>query len=177
MADSDASLDTAPQAAREPRWLTPDEQEAWKAVAGVMLLLPGVLDTQLQRDSGLSLFDYHVLSSLSAAEGRTLRMSELAVMASGSLSRLSNAVSRLEQRGWVRRSQDCADGRSTNATLTDTGWELLVQAAPGHVDAVRHFVLEPLTAAQIRTLQTTGQRILHQISASTGTRGRPAPRC
>jgi DNA-binding MarR family transcriptional regulator len=105
-----------------------------------------------------------VLSSLSMAEHRTMRMSELAQMANGSLSRLSNVVSRLEQRGWVRRGPDPADGRYTNATLTDAGWELVVHAAPGHAAAVRRFVLDPLTAAQARTLKAASERILRQIN-------------
>jgi DNA-binding MarR family transcriptional regulator len=146
-----------------PRWLTLDEQRTWRAMAGVVLLLPGVLDAQLQRDAGLSLFDYHVLSFLSMAEHRTLRMSELAQLANGSLSRLSNAVSRQERRGWVRRAPDPADGRYTNATLTDAGWELVVRAAPGHVAAVRQFVLDPLTAAQARALQAGAERILERL--------------
>lgn len=146
-----------------PRWLAPDEQDTWRAVAGLLLTLPGVLDAQLQRDAGLSLFDYLVLSSLSMAHGRTLRMSELAQLANGSLSRLSNVVSRLEHRGWVTRCPDPVDGRYTDATLTEAGWETVVRAAPGHVAAVRQLVLDPLTATQARALHAAGERILRQI--------------
>jgi DNA-binding MarR family transcriptional regulator len=158
--------DGPPAAEPGPRWLTLDEQRTWRALAGVVLLLPGVLDAQLQRDAGLSLFEYHVLSFLSMAEHRTLRMSELAQLANGSLSRLSNVVSRLERRGWVRRAPDPADGRYTNAILTDAGWELVVDAAPGHAAAVRQFVFDPLTAAQARTMQSATERILAQLGPS-----------
>src|ERR1700742_461288 len=105
----------------EPRWLSGPEQEVWKAVAALMLQLPGPLDAQLQQDSGLSLYEYLVLSSLSMAPDRTARMSELARLANGSQSRLSNVARRLEDRGWLRREPDPNDGRSTVARLTDRG--------------------------------------------------------
>src|SRR5262249_46645979 len=89
----------------EPRWLTKNEQEAWAALAGMMTKLPAALDTQLQRDAKLTLFEYFVLSALSMAERRTLTMSQLAAIVNGSLSRLSNVIKQLERRGWVRREQ------------------------------------------------------------------------
>jgi DNA-binding MarR family transcriptional regulator len=154
----------------EPRWLSGDEIEAWKAVISLLLLLPGALDAQLQRDAGLSMFEYVVLSSLSMSDERTLRMSELAELASGSLSRLSNVVTRLERRGLVRRIPDPTDGRCTDAVLTDEGWELVVRAAPGHATAVRHLVLDPLTDAQVHSLGEAGEQIVRQL------RRCPAPR-
>src|SRR5204863_302166 len=83
-----------------------------------------------------NLFEYMVLSRLSMAPDRTSRMSELAEESGGSLSRLSNVIKRLEQRGFVRREPDPGDGRYTNAILTEPGWEKVVAAAPGHVAAV-----------------------------------------
>lgn len=139
-------------------WLTPDQQEAWKAVVGLASLLPGPLDAQLQRESGLSLFEYMVLSSLSMLPGRSARMSSLARLASGSLSRLSNVVRKLEDRGLVRRSPDPSDGRFTVAELTDAGWDVVVAAAPGHVDAVRTHVLTPLDPAHLRALVEIAER-------------------
>src|SRR5215472_7171464 len=109
-----------------PRWLGADEQAAWRQVAALLFRLPGALDVQLQRDAGISHFEYMVLSSLSEAPGRTLRMSDLAANASGSLSRLSHVVSRLEKRGWVRREPCPGDGRYVNAVLTDEGMAKVV---------------------------------------------------
>jgi DNA-binding MarR family transcriptional regulator len=145
--------------AHTTEWLTEEEQEAWRAVAMIFMQLPGPLDGQLQRDSGITLFEYMVLSYLSMAPRRTLRMSELAEVANGSLSRLSNVAKRLEQRGWLTREPDPADGRYTVASLTDEGWQLVRDAAPGHVDAVRQLVIEPLTGAQLRTLRAIGRRL------------------
>ena len=153
-------LDDAPQ----PAWLNQEEQDAWLGAAAIFLKLPGVLDAQLQRDAGLNLFEYFVLSSLSMAEGRSLRMSELAGLINGSLSRLSNVAKRLEQRGWMTREPDPDNGRYTRAHLTDTGWEQVVAAAPGHVAAVRQFLVDPLTSTQLRTLAIAGQRIVQRIA-------------
>ena len=77
-------------------WLTAEEQAAWRSVAGMLFRLPAALDAQLQKDAGISHFEYMVLSSLSEAQDRTLRMSDLAAMASGALSWLSHVVRRLE---------------------------------------------------------------------------------
>ena len=151
----------------EPRWLTEDEQEAWVAFASMLIWLPTALDDQLQRDSGLSHFEYGILSSLSEADGATLRMSELAIYANGSLSRLSRAVARLEDRGWVARKPDPSDGRYTLAVLTDKGRAVVVEAAPGHAEAVNRLVFDVLTAAQARQLGIIANRILHAIDSET----------
>jgi len=147
----------------EPKWLTGQEQNAWLGVATIALQLPGVLDAQLQRDAGLGFFEYSVLSWLSMADNRTVRMSELAELTRGSLSRLSNVVKRLEQREFVRRVPDPSNGRYTNAVLTDAGWECVVRAAPGHVNAVRHFIFDPLSAEQVDALREIGSLIAGQI--------------
>jgi DNA-binding MarR family transcriptional regulator len=148
---------------RSARWLTADEQRAWRALAAVLVKLPAALDAQLQRDSGISHFEYMVLAGLSEAPDRTLRMSDLAVFASGSLSRLSHVVTRLEQRGWVRRERCPSDGRATNAILTDSGWEKVVASAPGHVETVRQLVIDPLTRTQLGNLCEVGRRINNRI--------------
>ena len=141
----------------EPRWLDAQERETWLALASVLMRLPAELDRQLQRDAGLSHFEYQVLAALSGAEDRTLRMGTLAELTEASLPRLSQVVSRLEQRGWVRRAPDPSDGRCTLALLTDTGWEKLV---PTLADA----------AAQIRLLARsgTGQEITSYTTFLTG---------
>jgi DNA-binding MarR family transcriptional regulator len=149
--------------AAEPQWLTADEQQAWVALLGLMIKLPGVLDAQLQRDSELSLFEYFVLSSLSVPPDRTRRMSELANIVNGSLSRLSNVVKRLEQRGWVRREPCPGDGRITHAILTDTGWDHPVEAAPGHVRSVRRVLFDPLCPQEIETMRAISERIVERM--------------
>ncbi|WP_434452005.1 MarR family winged helix-turn-helix transcriptional regulator [Lentzea sp. E54] len=133
-------------------WLNAEEKEAWTGLVSLLLLMPGRLEAPLQQESGLSLFDYLVLSHVSEAPDRRMRMSELAHLANGSLSRLSNVVKRFEQRGWVVRSPDPDDGRYTVAELTDAGFEVVEAAAPTHLRTVREFVLDPLSAADRQAL-------------------------
>ena len=144
-------------APQEPRWLDAEETQAWRALARTLVRLPAALDAQLRRDAGISHFEYQVLALLSEAPGRTLRMSELATQAEGSLPRLSQVVARLEQRGWVRRTPDPADGRYTLATLTGQGQAKVTQAAPGHLQEVRRLVFDPLTKTQSRQLREIGR--------------------
>jgi DNA-binding MarR family transcriptional regulator len=151
----------------EPRWLDEDDVEAWLPFVRLLWWLPAAIEDQLQRDSGLSHFEYGVLAALSAADSATLRMSELAIYANGSLSRLSRAVTRLENRKWVTRKPDPADGRFTLATLTDNGRAVLVEAAPGHAGAVNRLVFDVLTKAQVRQLGIIATRILNAIDSET----------
>ena len=144
-------------------WLSPDEQAAWRQLVALLFRLPGALDAQLQRDAGISSFEYLVLSGLSEAENHTLRMSDLAAMASGSLSRLSHVVSRLEKRGWVRREACPGDGRFVNAVLTDEGMAKVVATAPGHVEAVRRLVVDALSPQQLAELGCASGSILSVI--------------
>lgn len=146
-----------------PRWLTDDERDAWIPLIGVLIKLPAALDAQLQRDAGLSHFEYMVLSRLSEAPERTLRMSDLAILANGSLSRLSHVVTRLERRGWVRREACPGDGRYTNAVLTGEGWAKVTATAPGHVAAVRQLVVDGLSPEQIGQLRDITQRIMSRV--------------
>jgi DNA-binding MarR family transcriptional regulator len=147
----------------EPRWLDAEESQAWRALAHALIRLPAALDAQLRRDAGISHFEYQLLALLSEAPDRTLRMSALATLAEGSLPRLSQVVVRLEQRGWVRRTPDPADGRYTLAILTDQGQAKVTEAAPGHVQEVRRLVLDPLTKTQTRQLREISRRIMRAV--------------
>ena len=141
-------------------WLTPEEQRAWLAVYGVANLLPTALDAQLQRDHGLTLFEYAVLSRLSDVPGRALQLKSLAALTNGSQSRLSHVITRLEKRGLVSRSVLPEDGRITQAELTDDGLAVVKAAAPDHVRTVRELVIDPLTATQVRQIASAAGRIL-----------------
>jgi DNA-binding MarR family transcriptional regulator len=151
----------------EPRWLDAEEQQNWYALAYALIRLPAALDAQMQRDAGLSHFEYLVLSGLSMMPNRTQRLSELAVHTASTLSRLSNVVTRLERRGWVSRTPDLSDGRYTLATLTEDGWAKVAASAPGHVNEVRRLVLDPLTKAQQQQMGRIAQRILKAIDPDT----------
>ena len=147
----------------DQRWLTDDELTAWTRLVGVVELLPGVLDSQLRKDAGLSHFEYFVLAMLSEADDRTLRMTALAHRTNSTLARLSHVVRRLEERGLVERFPCPEDARATNARLTGAGWDAVVAAAPGHVANVRGNVIDGLTAEQVRQLAQVGDALLARL--------------
>jgi DNA-binding MarR family transcriptional regulator len=126
-------------------------------------LLPTALEQQLQCDAKLSFVEYYVLAGLSDQPDRTMRMSRLAVLTNAELSRLSHLMSRLEKRGFVRREPDPADGRYTNAILTEAGYDYLVKAAPGHVARVRELLIDALDDEALRALQDASRRIVSRI--------------
>ncbi|HHU37975.1 MAG TPA: MarR family transcriptional regulator [Propionibacterium sp.] len=145
------------------RWLTETEIDTWLKFRSVVELYPGLLDSQLRRDSQMTHMEYQVLAMLSEAPDRTLRMTTLAARTTSSLTRMSHVVTRLAQRGIVARSACALDGRATNVTLTDEGHDLLVAAAPGHVTQVRESFLDALSPAQLRQLDDICDSILTRI--------------
>jgi DNA-binding MarR family transcriptional regulator len=147
------------------RWLTDDEQRAWRGYIEATTMLMDVLDRQLQQDAGMPHGYYQILVNLSEASEHTLRMSELAHATRSSRSRLSHAVSRLEEKGWVVR-RDCeTDRRGQLAQLTDEGHAALATAAPGHVAAVRAHVIDRLSPEQIRQLGDIAEAMVEGLSA------------
>ena len=148
------------------QWLTAEELDSWLSVVRLMTWLPWSIDQQLQRDSNLAMVEYQVLAMLSESPRRTMRMSSLAEVTNASLSRLSRVVKRLEDRGFVRREPDATDGRFTNAILTDTGFDALVDAAPGHVAHIRSLVIDVLSSEQLRRLGRDAERIMSRIDTS-----------
>jgi DNA-binding MarR family transcriptional regulator len=142
------------------RWLTDDEQRTWRVLLVMMGLLGEELERQLQQDAGMPHAYYMILAMLSEAPDRTLRMSELSQVTRYSQSRLSHAVARLEEVGWMHRTRCPTDGRGSNAVLTDVGFAALEAAAPGHVTTVHRHVFEPLTAAQVTQLREICEAML-----------------
>jgi DNA-binding MarR family transcriptional regulator len=140
------------------------ELETWASVATLLERLPAALNAQLQRDSGLTHFEYGVLYALDNAPDRRLRMSVLAGYASCTLSRLSRAISRLEAKRWASRAVDPDDGRFTLAVLTAEGHELVAQATPAHRELVDRVVFRALSPGQAEVLV----EISRQISAALG---------
>ncbi len=144
----------------ETRWLSASEQKAWRAYLEATRLLFDALDRQLQRDAGIPHAYYEILVRLSEAECRSMRMSELADATRSSRSRLSHAVARLEERGWLERVDCATDKRGQVAVLSDAGYAALVDAAPGHVEAVRKHMIDQLSAEQISQLEQIGASIV-----------------
>ena len=144
----------------EPCWLSDEEQRAWRSFLTATRVVFRELDRELQRDAGMPHTYYVILVALSETPGRAMRMTELANVCDSSPSRLSHAVARLEEAGWIRRAQTPDDRRGALATLTDEGFEVLEAAAPGHVASVRQHVFDRLTPQQVAELRGACESIL-----------------
>ena len=148
------------------RWLSEDEQKVWRAFLASNKLVFEQLDRELQRDTGIPHAYYEILVRLSEAPERAMRMSALADRSQSSRSRLSHAVARLEENGWVRRESCLEDKRGQIARLTDEGFAALAAAAPSHVESVRTHVFDPLTAEQQAQLREISDALLTALHAA-----------
>jgi DNA-binding MarR family transcriptional regulator len=155
----------------ETRWLSADEQQAWRSFLTAALTLFGAVDGQLLRDSDIPHGYYEILVRLSEAPGRALRMTQLAEASTSSKSRVSHAVARLEERGWVRRTDCPTDRRGQVCQLTDEGMVALAAAAPGHVDQVRRSLIDRLTPEQVDQLRAISEAILAGADGGCETSG------
>jgi len=147
----------------DTRWLDDREQAVWRSYLAATRLLAAQLDRELQQDGGMPHTYYEILVRLSESPDRTLRMSQLADASDSSRSRLSHAVARLEENGWVVRESCPTDRRGAFARLTDAGFDALAAAAPAHVESVRTHLLDPLTPEQVRRLGEISEAILRGL--------------
>ena len=158
-------------AATQARWLDEDEQVTWRTYLAATKAIGEAIDSQLQRDMNIPHTYYEILVRLSEEPSKMLRMSQLAELCLASRSRLSHAVTRLEERGWVVRRACPDDGRGMLAALTDEGMAAVTDAAPGHVDAVRKQIFDHLSDEQIKQLREIGEAILGGPNAFSRLRG------
>ena len=146
--------------------MTEEESAAWLGLAAVTQILPAALDAQLQRDSGMTHFEFLALTALAFAPDRTMRMTALAHATTSTLPRLSHVCSRLEQRGLVERSTCPEDRRATNVHLTPQGKREVARATPGHRDTVRSLVIDALTPEQLAALADITATIQSRLSGT-----------
>lgn len=151
----------------EPRWLSPAEMHAWRGYRRMRALLDLQLTRDLAADSHLSAPDYDVLSSVSEAPGRRLRLGELAAAMLWSISRVSHHVSRMERRGLVTREECETDGRGATVVLTEEGWRTIQAAAVRHVTSVRAHFVDLLDAEEVAALGRIADKVLAHLGEVT----------
>ncbi len=136
---------------------------AWRVFFEASTRLQGVLETRLKKTSGITLADYNILLTLYEAEGKSLRMGELADKTVFSPSRLTYLVSRLEKNGWVEKAPADSDGRGYVAVLTDKGQVLTEEATSIHQETVRALILDDLTDNEIDRIVDAFERVDEQF--------------
>ncbi|WP_141585457.1 MarR family winged helix-turn-helix transcriptional regulator [Actinomadura sp. WMMA1423] len=134
------------------RWLTPEEERAWRAFRRMVIAVQTGTARDLSR-AGLSEPDYEVLSTLSERPDHSGTLHEQAAKMGWSRSRLSRHATRMEARGLIRRAPDPADGRGCLLVLTDHGLDTLVDAAPAHLESVRHHFIDRLAPEDLTALE------------------------
>ncbi|HEY8548164.1 MAG TPA: MarR family transcriptional regulator [Acidimicrobiales bacterium] len=144
----------------EVRWLTEDEQTAWRSLITMYTRLHAQLARELAAVSDLTYGDYGVLVALTDRPEPRARMYELADDLGWERSRVSHQVSRMVTRGWVRKERCDDDRRGSWVVLTDRGRGAIEAAAPSHVESVRRLFVDRLTPAELRTLTTLTQKVL-----------------
>ncbi|MGI8333591.1 MarR family winged helix-turn-helix transcriptional regulator [Actinomadura scrupuli] len=149
----------------ETRWLNDAQQRDWRAYIEGSIRLHDLLDQSLKSTHGLSTAEYEILVQLSEAEGRRLRMAELAESASQSRSRLSHTCGRLERKGLVRRETCPDDKRGVFCRLTDTGFATLEKAARDHVETVREFFVDVVEPADLEAIGRAFTAVSQQVKA------------
>ena len=147
----------------ETRWLNAEEQRIWRAYLFATRLMLDRLERDLQEAAGIPIAYYEVLVRLSESPTRTVRMSELADLSLHSRSRLSHAVARLEEVGWVQRESCDSDRRGSYAVLTEAGFDALVAAAPRHVESVRTHLFDTLEPEQLSELRSISEALLEHL--------------
>ena len=140
--------------------LDAEELAAWRGFLRVHSALTKQLDADLLAHHGLSLSSYEVLLHLHDSPGGCARMSDIASSVLLSRSGLTRLVDRLERAGLVRREGVEDDARGSNAVITQEGERTFAAARKTHLGGVRERFLEPLSAADRRTLARLWARIL-----------------
>jgi DNA-binding MarR family transcriptional regulator len=146
------------------RWLTEPEDRAWRGYRRMRALLDLRINRDLAHDAGLSEPDYDVLSNVSEAPDRSMRMNELAARMLWTRTRVSHHVRRMEQRGLVTRAACEGDARGAMVVLTESGWRAIESAAPDHLRSVRANLIDLLTPEQIDVLGDVAEIVIAQLS-------------
>jgi len=163
---------------RDDPWLSDEQQGVWRAFLRMSGQLNECIERDMQQTGGMPHAYYLILAMLSESPGRSLRMNQLAEVVRSSQSRVSHAVSRLEEAGWVRRNPAPGDRRGQLAELTEAGYHRLLELAPGHAEVVRSTMFDPLTPQQLASFQDICTTILNAM-ADRGVTSEypPAPGC
>ena len=145
--------------ATDARPLTERELGAWRGLLRAHAMLVKRLDAELETAHGLALTSYEVLLYLSHADGRRMRMCDVADSVLLSRSGLTRMIDRLERDGLVERVSCPDDARGSYAQLTDHGLSRLREAQATHLDGVREHFLGHFSAEELDTLAGAWERI------------------
>jgi DNA-binding MarR family transcriptional regulator len=143
------------------RWLTDEEQQAWRAYIAMQQALGRHLHQHLQRDFDLSDSDFEILVNLSEAEGGRMRPVDLGAATQWEKSRLSHHLSRMASRGLISREPD--GGRYPAVALTDDGRAALAACAPANAARVRDLFIDVVGPERLEVLRTIADDVVAAV--------------
>lgn len=149
---------------REEQALSAVETQVWRELGRLVHALPRVLEDDMLRETDVTMTEFAVLQLLEEAPGDRLRMTELAVAAGLTASRITRVVNALAGRDLVRKERDGTDGRGNLTVLTDVGREHLRAAEPQHLASARRHVLSHLTAAELPIVADALRRLTKALA-------------
>ena len=158
---------------RDDPWLSDEQQQVWRAYLRLTSQLNERIERDMQQAAKMPHAYYLILAMLSEAPERSLRMNQLADVMDASQSRVSHAVARLEEAGWVRRIPAPGDRRGQIAILTDAGFDRLVEVAPSHAETVRSIMFDPLSTEQLAHFADLCDTILKGMDSGQALPGSP----
>lgn len=150
-----------------PQWLTPAEEETWRALQFMQMHVEAEMERDLSAMFDLSYQDYLVLVSLTDVPDGRLRLFQLSDVLGREKSRLSHHIRRMEERGLVERQQCDSDRRGCFIAVTEDGRARLREAAPTHLASVRRLFFDHLTSEQVRVVGASAQRVLAALEATS----------
>ena len=150
------------------RWLTEDEQRAWRGLVQMTSQLNAKMNRQLQEEYGISLADYEVLVVLTEVPEGRCRVFEISGMLAWEQSRVSHQLARMQRRGLVDRQECPTDARGAFVVLTEAGRAAIERAAPAHVEQVRQLVFDELSHEQVSALTEITTRVLDRLAETAG---------
>lgn len=137
---------------RRGQRLTELELAAWRGMLRTSFRLRRRLGEAMEREHGLSLAEYEVLTYLAERWGSAMRMAELADAVLQPRSSLTRIVDSLVASGLVRREPCPDDARGQRAVLTKEGRAAFRRAHRTHLDNVRAAFLDQLGDEQLEQL-------------------------
>jgi DNA-binding MarR family transcriptional regulator len=129
--------------------------EAWRRYYVSFWRVFAAIEADLVAAKLPSLSWYDALYELYRAEGRHLRMSELARSALLSRSGLTRLVDRLEKEKLIERRACATDGRVQHAVLTDEGVAMLHKMWPVYRAGITKYFVEHVTDDEARDIAKT----------------------
>jgi DNA-binding MarR family transcriptional regulator len=137
-----------------------DRLSAWITLLQTHAAVVDALERKLERERGVPLAWYEVLSRLVVAPDGRLRMLDLAGLIMLSKSGVTRLVDRMEEAGMVTRAACASDRRVTYAVITAKGRETFERTMPVFIQGVDEYFSSHLSDADVLEIRASLRKVL-----------------